>query len=343
MKYGVWVIWTARVAVVLLLGCGTARTGEVFEPGKGWQPGIDQTPAPSDTPEGRYEQARVLFEAGKLKRCRDLCKETIARDERGDAVEQTYVLLVRTQAGLRELEDARKTVDTFRKKFPNSTYTGRMLAAEMDIAERKLAEGDKKTLQTLKELVDRSPYSPRADRAQLLIGHYYLQKRDYEEARHAYEVLLTAYPTSDHRLEAEFGRAKATYLANQGVMRDIRFYQESREIFGNVLEADRNFRGAEEAHKYIEEIDNKLAERTFRVGQYYEGQRRKIAASFYYRDVVRLYGQTPWAEKALERLKALGLAVQTEPAPGDTPPQTGTSAPGAADQNPDMKGQPVEN
>ena len=310
--------WTTLIASVLLIQ-GLLTAGEVYRPGKGWTPAEpgDQAKADLTTAPGMLQHAQTLWQNGKLKDCRDLCRTIIERHRTGPAVEQAYVLLVRTQAALRDLNDAQRNVDRFRKSFPDSPFTSLMADAEMDILERYAVRGDEKVLKRLRKSVDDNPYGPRADRAQLLIGHVHLHHKRYDDARDAYDLVIRLYPRTPHRLEAEFGKGKATYLANQGVMRDAGYFIEADQIITGVLKTDPNFIHRDEAERYLREIHNCLAERQFRVARYYEGQRRSNAAALYYRDVIRRFDNTPWSAKARKRLKALNLPT--------TLPEAGTA------------------
>lgn len=280
---------------------------QVYQPGKGWQE-TETTKGPRPdllTDIGQYRQAATLWQAGKLKRCRDLCLRIIKRYNSGGAVEQSYVLLVKTRSALNELKAAERNVAAFRKKFPKSRFSSLMADAEMDILERRARRGNRKTLRRLENLVESNPYGPRTDRAQLLVGHIHISRREYAEARDAYEVMLRAYPASRYQLEAEFGKGKATYLANTGIMRDAGLYAEAAEILKGVLEVDPDFAGRAEVERYLKEIHDRLAERQFRVARYYERQHRVASAVVYYRDVTRRFKDTRWAAKAQKQLKKL--------------------------------------
>jgi outer membrane assembly lipoprotein YfiO len=255
----------------------------------------------------------VLWEAGKLKRCEEMCKKIIGQYGTGPAVEQAYVLLVKTEASMGAVKPAQENAAAFRKQFPDSLYASAMADAEMDILERQSRDGNSKTQKRLEELVETTPYGVRADRAQLLIGDIHLKKRRYMEARDAYDVVLKAYPQSRYRVQAEFGKAKATYLGNQGVMRDAGFYVEAEQLLKGVLEAEPDFALRVEAQKYLKEIHNRLGERQFRVGKYYEGQGHPASAGVYYVDVVKRFQDTSWSAKAQARLKKLGLAAPAAP------------------------------
>jgi len=300
------------VCLAVLLGaCAGTWGAEVFEPGKGWQPTESRegsgTGADLTTDVGQLEHARVLWEAGKLKRCRQMGEAIIKAHGSGEAVEQAWVLQVKTEAALGDLSAGEKHVAEFRKRFPGSGNSSLMADAEMDLLERKARTGDKKTLKRLEKMVEENPYGARADRAQLLVGHIHLKKRDYQEARDAYEVVLSAYPQSRYRLEAEFGKGKSTYLANQGVLRDAGFYIEAEQILKGVLEDDPEFPERAEAEKYLKEIHERLAERQYRVGRYYQGQHRPESAGVYYRDVIRRFEDTSWSAKAKKELAKLKL------------------------------------
>ena len=309
-----WGTAAGTVCAGVLLWLGTATwAGEAFEPGKGWQEANPSEGAAPDvsTDAGQLQNAQVLWEAGKLKRCEEMCRSIIKQYKTGAVVEQTYVLLVKTEAALGKLKEAEKDAATFRKKFPESGSASAMADAEMDIMEQRARSGDAKTLRRLEQMVDKDPYGARADRAQLLAGNIYLHNKNYLKARDAYDVVLRAYPQSRYRVDAEFGKGKATYLANQGLMHDAGFYIEAEQILKGVLEQAPEYPARAEVEKYLKDIHNLLAERQFRVGRYYEGQHRREAAAVYYREVIKNYGDTSWAAKAKQALGKLGLSEPT--------------------------------
>src|SRR5690606_10957542 len=56
-------------------------------------------------------------------------------------------------------------------------------------------------------------------------------------------------------------------------------------------------------------IDEKNAEKNYRIGVYYEKDDYLSSAIIYYRDVAKRYPHTQWGQKAAEKLKALEQPV----------------------------------
>jgi len=154
-------------------------------------------------------------------------------------------------------------------------------------------------------LLKDAPRGTARNTAQLYVGQAYEALGQKNQARSAYESLLSAPPVFSGP-----ARMRLAYLA--------------------MAEGDPKAAGAAFA-KVVEEAPGLAPVAAFELGRLAEGQDQKDAAIAAYRNVAATYPDTPQASEAKARLKALGVEPEpAPPAPPEAAPAEGKPAEGPA-------------
>lgn len=162
-----------------------------------------------------------------------------------------------------------------------------------------------KAIEVFKHIVETAPYSEHGDRAQFHLGLAYKKAHRFDEAIQAYQSLIDHYPQSRLVPQARFQIADSSYLQSVVATRDQRVIDRAGKEIDQFLKTHPDSSVSDKAAKLRQEIDEKNAEKNYRIGLFYEKENYLDSAFIYYRDVTTRYPYTLWGAKAGERLKAL--------------------------------------
>ncbi len=231
--------------------------------------------------------------------------------------------------------------------WPGTDLADRAVRKELIIAEMLLFKerkqkvwgglfwlsGEEEALTMLDRVIDeRAPGSPIAEQALRLKADYHYLSGDFEESETAYARLMREFPRGRY---AKFSllRAGESALARfPGVEFDEADLLEAEVYFQDFQQ---KYPTEAEEHgipQQLSGINDRRAEKDFKVGQYYERVREIDAAAFYYRLVMNNWAATTWAAQARSRLEALGAIEPVEAMPEDEMPSQAVDGADAAAQ-----------
>jgi TolA-binding protein len=160
------------------------------------------------------------------------------------------------------------------------------------------------------------PTGKLSDDATLAAANAHFAKGKWDQADQLYGDLVAAYPESEHQFDAHFLGLKAklnTYRGSdyEGSSLDEaeKLIKQMRRMFPRESAEEREF-----LDRSFAEIRYKKAERFWKTAAYYDNRTEYGGARFYYDIVRREYDDTPFAERAKQRVAQL----RDKP---DTPPQ----------------------
>jgi len=164
------------------------------------------------------------------------------------------------------------------------------------------------------------PNSRLADDALIRTADYHIDEGYYSLAAQALRDLLSRYPRSEHALRARFQLGRVLWLQNRGAPYDQQLLSDSRRAFADFIgtvnidrKADLFPKHLEQAQEMITKITERLAEREYVTGEFYERTKAPASAMVHYRACMREYPQTQHAkasEEALARLSAVAAEAQ---------------------------------
>ncbi|HXV27506.1 MAG TPA: outer membrane protein assembly factor BamD, partial [bacterium] len=162
-----------------------------------------------------------------------------------------------------------------------------------------------RAVQVYKHIVEQAPFSDYGDKAQFHLGLAYKKWKHYDEAIEAFQAVLDQYPQSPLVPEARFQLAETSYDRSAAEFRDQRTLDEASSQVSNFLTHYPDSMASEKAATLRQQIDEKNAEKNYRIGLYYEKQNYLESALIYYSDVAARYPHTKWGEKSTEKMKGL--------------------------------------
>lgn len=162
-----------------------------------------------------------------------------------------------------------------------------------------------RAIEVFRHIVDAAPYSKYGDKAQFHLALAYKKLNRFEEAIEAFQGVVDQYPSSDLVAQARFQMADTSYLQTVAATRDQRVMDRAGKEIDRFLKEYPDSSVSDKAAKLRQEIDEKNAEKNYRIGLFYEKENFLDSAFIYYRDVSERYAHTQWGTQAKERLLAL--------------------------------------
>ncbi|MFA6599887.1 MAG: outer membrane protein assembly factor BamD [Candidatus Omnitrophota bacterium] len=162
-----------------------------------------------------------------------------------------------------------------------------------------------KAAEVFESIVKNAPYSEFGDKAQFHLGLAYKQSGKYEEAVEAFQAVIDKYPQSELVTQARYQVAETAYDRSSKEFRDQRALDEASKQVDRFLDRYPDTGSSEKAAKLRQAIDEKNAEKNYRIGVYYEKEKYLQSAIIYYSDAANRYPQTSWGQKAAEKMKVL--------------------------------------
>jgi outer membrane protein assembly factor BamD (BamD/ComL family) len=146
------------------------------------------------------------------------------------------------------------------------------------------------------------PTGKLADDATVAAANASFAKGNYDKADQYYSDLRTHFPSSEHQFPAHYLGIQAKLLGYRGANYTGTALEETEKLIQQVR---RQF--PKEVREHQQELDRAaretrylMAEREWRMAQYYTKRREYGAARFYIDILLKDYGDTPFAEKARE-------------------------------------------
>jgi len=153
----------------------------------------------------------------------------------------------------------------------------------------------------------KDPTGPLADDSIMATATAYYKKGRYEDAAYHYDLLREKYPKSEHQEKAHVLGLDSKMHVYQGAQYDRTPLDEAKEIADQALlqfprKLGPSKAGIEQARA---RIVAEMASRDMAMAQYYDNRKCYGAASFYYKNIIAEYPNTPHAQTAAARMEEI--------------------------------------
>jgi outer membrane protein assembly factor BamD (BamD/ComL family) len=273
-------------------------------------------------PDELLAQGRKYYEAQEFKKAERQFRGVQRYHSESEEAEEAYFLLAETRRKLKRSQTAFDSYKAFADRFPNSRFSIGAAQGEFRLGvdhlegrvpgflffPRPRAYG----VRILEHMQLHYRNHSLAPTALVKVAEWHLEKKEYGEAAVILRRLLAEYPRSRHMLWARYQLALTLWRQNQGPLYDQRLLLQSRRGFEDFIGTVR-LRGEMEryedrvgaAQRMIARIDERMAERNYEIGRFYERRDEPGSAVYYYEYVLRAYPATSFAKAAEERLAKL--------------------------------------
>ena len=278
-----------------------------------WPRGPETTAA---TPALQRKRAQGFEKLGDVRQAAEQYKRLANQFPESSEAEEALILAARNFFAAGEYNESRDQLEELRRRYVHPTYLDAMGQVEVALARGylegkgeggtyKLSSRVRKAKNIFKHVFDEDPEGRWADDALLGMGQCEEALEYWDGAIKHYKKLLTRYPNSELRGEAD-GRIaycimrrdpKPEYTESEAkdVLRRIAQAKEDAEA-GDV---DLDLAALKENEKLLK---SRMAEKRFEQARFYAINKHYRAAEVYYELIKKNYPETPWAKKAEEEL-----------------------------------------
>ncbi|MCM8775733.1 MAG: outer membrane protein assembly factor BamD [Candidatus Omnitrophica bacterium] len=277
--------------------------------------------AVQDTAEEQYDYAMRLYKENDLDEAAKQFKNLVKKFPNARLAAESQYRLGTIYEEKGDYVKAFKAYKTLVESYPQSERLNEVVEREFRIGNVFLSGKKGKLMgveilpslpraaEIFEHIVKQAPYSEWGDQAQFRLGLTYKKWGHYEEAVGAFQTFIDQYPQSELLPDAQFQLAETTFLRSAAASRDQRVLDEASDQVSQFLERYPDSTASEKVAKLRQEIDEKNAEKNYRIGLYYERENYLTSAFIYYSDVAETYAHTKWGEKAAEKLNQLKRPV----------------------------------
>ncbi len=325
---GVW-FRTLLVAGALAAACVPVRAQQQrFREREVLDPNTDQwveqaSPEKEGVPEDALDQARMNLAQHKPGKARTLLLRWTKANPDDERYYEGLLLLGDTYFEARDFWKGQKQYEQVAENASGELFE-QANRRTVDVA-RAFLSGQKRVvwgflrlpayaeaLELLDKVWERAPGTRLGELALKIKADYYYDTGDVDLAQEEYANLVQQYPSGRFLQLAMMRSAQAAEAAFPGIKFDDQPLLEADERYRQVLAAFPTFADREKIPQRLEGIREQRAEKDLYVARWYEKTRQPSAAEFYYREILRNYGDTIAAHEARTRLRARGITVDTD-------------------------------
>ena len=278
---------------------------------------INPKNAAKDTPREQMEVALNFFEAGDyVKSAKEFVKlvRTYPRSELAPDAEYLAGVSYERQKDLSAAFIAYKKVIEiypFSDRFKDSIEREFAVAEALYAGEKMKILGPIKVVSTDKaievydHIVQHAPYGEYGDKAQFRLGDCYIRQKQYEEANRAFQKVIEDYSNSPLLEQAKF---KVAFCARQLSLKasyDQSATDEAITWYEKFIASHPSSDLLEHAQESLKQLHTIKAQGLMQVGDFYEMQKKPLAATVYYKQIIRDYSDTEVAAQAVSKLNAM--------------------------------------
>jgi len=143
------------------------------------------------------------------------------------------------------------------------------------------------------------PGHPMGADARMQLARAHFAKKEYVSSAAEYERFLQRYPSHGMSPEASLGICRAYAELAPHPQRDQEYTRRAREACRATASEFRGMNVATEADSIRIEMVNRLAERRFQEGRFYQRRNFHDSAILVFQEVVDFFPETDWAPQAL--------------------------------------------
>jgi outer membrane assembly lipoprotein YfiO len=270
------------------------------------------------TPTLQYKEAIKSFKEGNFKRAYKEFKKLLANYPDSKEAPEAQYYLGRTLEELDKPFEAYLAFEKVIQSYPNSKRINEVVEREYNIGEYFLNRENKKLLgvsvydfinhpsvQIFQSIVEETPYSEYASRAQYKLGVIFLQLSRFKEAREAFQKVIDDYSDSRWATPAKYQLALATAQAFPGADYDASYLKKATQSLDDFIKEHPEAKISKEAEEQLAKLRSKEAEKVFEIALFYKKQKRPESAKIYLEKVIEKYPDTSYHQKAKQVLKEL--------------------------------------
>jgi len=310
--------------VFFTMGSAVSDPSEMVWDGTKW---VTPQASQSGTPQGDLLGIRNLIKGGEDKAAIKAVDSFLVSHTSSPACEEAMNLAGQASMHRGRYWEAYRWYERQIAAYPNGAFFTRALDREYKIGDAFMEGRKRRALKFLKlsardegidillRIVAHAPGTALSERAMLRIADYHYDRQEYPEAVESYDQFMRDNRQSSRLAYAMLQAAKGTVLMYRGVEFDAAPLLDATVRFQVFAQAFPKMAEKEKIRDILEEIRLQMAHKLYHTGAFYERTDHPVSARFYFRQAVKQYPGTDWAEQSQDRLDILGPGEAAIPMP----------------------------
>lgn len=267
-----------------------------------------------DTPETQFDYAKKLENAGDFDEAKKAYENLFRMFPNTDLAQDALLQLGTLQENDAEYIQAFKNYQKIIDNYPQTEKLDEITKRQFQIGNVffsgvrgkffhvPILPALPQAINVFEKIVANAPYSFYGMRAQYNLGLVYKKSRKFRDAIREFKTFVENYPRSDLRREAFFEIAETLFSMSMSNYNDKKLLAEAQEQLTEYRNRFHDTPEAEDAHRMLETLAERDAQKIYDVARYYEGESYLESAILYYKELIDAYPDSSWAQKAQKRL-----------------------------------------
>jgi outer membrane assembly lipoprotein YfiO len=290
------------LAAFVFIGTKVSYAKWVWSSETSW---ADPEQLPRETTDQRFRYAVALLVNREYISAIGIFKDIIKNNPGSELADESQLNIGKAYYLVGDYKNAFRAYEYMIEKDPGTRRLHEILEKEFQIGVAQMERDEKGAIKVFERIIERNPLGFIAADSQVKIADCYYQLRQFEEAEASYLGVMENYPNSEWVPYAQF-RIPYCKLSNIRVQeRNYDLLSGSREGFEIYLANNPQGALVDTTKEIIVEIDIAMAERDYKVGEFYLRRKRPDAGLIYFESVIEDYPNTEWADMAKEKIEML--------------------------------------
>jgi outer membrane assembly lipoprotein YfiO len=266
---------------------------------------IDPEQLSRETTDQQFRYAVTLLVNREYISAVGIFKDIIKKNPGSELADESQLNIGKAYYLFGDYKSAFKAYEYILEMEPGTRRLDEILKKEFQIGIAQMERDGNGAIEVFERIIERNPLGFIAADSQVKIAECYYQLRQFEEAEASYLSVMENYPNSEWVPYAQF-RIPYCRLTNIRIQeRNYDLLSKSREGFEIYLANNPQGALVNTTKEIIEELDIAIAERDYKVGEFYLRRKRPDAGLVYLESVIKDYPNTEWAARAAEKIEML--------------------------------------
>ncbi len=261
------------------------------------------------TPQEQFAFAKIVYDAKDYKAAMAEFKKLLKHYSQSFEASEAQFYIGSCHENIGQIYEAYLAYQKVLDKYPFTKRTDEIIQKEFNIAERFMSGEKRKAIgvplpvdnpaiEIYQKVIDNSQYGKLASAAQYKLGLVLKGLMRYYEAQEEFQKVINNYPESEWVGPAKYQIALCLASISPKAGYDQKPAEDAKEKFDEFLKEHPQAELSKQANTQINTIQQKEAENSFKIAQFYEKQKDFKAAELYYRDTIDNYPKSVWAAKS---------------------------------------------
>lgn len=274
----------------------------VWNKSTGW---IDPLTLDPGVPDQRYKLAISMMIDGEYESAVKEFQAVLDKHSDSDLAEPCYYNMAQSFYLAGKYKKAFRTYEKLLDQFPGTRITGLVHQKEFEAGLGLMEVKPNKAPEIFERVIEHNPQGPLAPDCQVKIADAYFLAEDFVSAEEAYRGVLENYPRSEWAPYSMYRMPLCRLSLEARRDRDMDNLWKARDGFEEYLANYPDSTLAEDAKKNIHRVEDLIAEKEYKIAEFYLRKKKPVAAMVYLKRVVNRFSNTRWAEKSQDTIDFL--------------------------------------